>query len=99
MLCLFVLLVINTITFIWLVPILSNFLHCRYAADFLKRLGGLLGIKWEERDMQNMLEGGAIVIANHQSSLDLLGKNFYTRKVQLLFCKFIHIQHLQDIFV
>ncbi|KAK6641084.1 hypothetical protein RUM44_012785 [Polyplax serrata] len=45
----------------------------RYAADFLKRLGGLLGIKWEERDMQNMLEGGAIVIANHQSSLDLLG--------------------------
>jgi lysophosphatidate acyltransferase len=45
------------------------------ASALCRRISGLVGLKWELRGQEYLAkEQACIIVANHQSSLDILGK-------------------------
>jgi len=47
------------------------------ASALCRHISGLVGLKWELRGQQHLAkEQACIIVANHQSSLDILGKPF-----------------------
>lgn len=50
----------------------------RYISYLLKHVTKLIGVEWELRDGEHLAEDrGAIIISNHQSTLDILGKKIF----------------------
>lgn len=50
----------------------------RLASSACHHISSLLGLKWELRGKEHLEKDEAcIIVANHQSSLDILGTNFY----------------------
>lgn len=50
------------------------FSSCRYAASMCQHISTLLGMRWELRGREHLEKNRAcIIVANHQSSLDILG--------------------------
>ncbi len=48
----------------------------RYAAPIFKMIPPLVGIKWDVEGLENLRsleDQGCVVVANHQSALDVLG--------------------------
>jgi 1-acyl-sn-glycerol-3-phosphate acyltransferase len=47
------------------------------ASALCRHISGLVGLKWELRGQEHLeKEQACIIVANHQSSLDILGKSF-----------------------
>jgi lysophosphatidate acyltransferase len=47
------------------------------ASALCRHISGLVGLKWELRGQEYLeKEQACIIVANHQSSLDILGKSF-----------------------
>jgi len=48
---------------------------CRWASTWCHRVSTLIGLRWELRGKEHLAKDQAcIIVANHQSSLDVLGK-------------------------
>ena len=73
--------------------------NCRWASSFCHHISTLLGLKWELRGKEHLEKDQAcIIVANHQSSLDILGKwtisfKQFAEKLMTLNC-FRHVRHL-----
>jgi lysophosphatidate acyltransferase len=51
----------------------------RYTSYFLKYITKVLGITWELRGGEHLAEDrGCVIVANHQSMLDILGEKAFS---------------------
>lgn len=59
----------------------------------MQHVSKVLGVKWEHRNEKILLEEtGAIVVANHQSALDILGKGFHMLNILSLCVVFLNTE-------
>lgn len=75
--------------FLWVLIYLAKNQLCilrnscfRYGAALCKYISPLLGLRWIVRGKENLeVERACIIVSNHQSSIDVLGKRINTNKL------------------
>ena len=61
--------------------------HCRFLCWFVTMNSKLFGIKPEVRGAENLkLNNPCVIVCNHQSALDLIGKRESEKRVRKKYC-------------